>query len=222
MYNPTIFREDDSAASRRLIDEFPFATIVSQGPAGLWASQLPFLLYPTEGKQGILRAHFARANPHWRELADTEQCIVIFQGAHGYVSPSWYPSKPITEKVVPTWNYATVHVWGKPTVVEDPAWLRQLVGDQTDRQEQRRPQPWAIGDAPADFIALQLKAIVGIEIPIARLEGKRKLSQNRNAEDFQGVVAGLRASGDPHENQPLAASMKLVAEEPDVSRSDPA
>ncbi|MFN7087642.1 MAG: FMN-binding negative transcriptional regulator, partial [Burkholderiales bacterium] len=155
----------------------------------------PFLVYPEEGKLGTLRAHLSRGNPQRQELSEAGECLVVFRGPQGYITPSWYPSKKESGKVVPTWNYATVHAWGAPRVVDDAAWLRRQLEDLTREQEGLRPQPWQMGDAPQSFIAAQMKGIVGLEIPIGRIEGKWKASQNRPAADREGVVTGLRAQG---------------------------
>ncbi|MCG3165531.1 MAG: Protease synthase and sporulation protein PAI 2 [Bacteroidia bacterium] len=149
----------------------------------------------------------ARANPHWRELQGAAECLVVFMGPQGYVTPSWYPSKRETQKVVPTWNYVTVHAWGRPRIVEDAAWLRRQIDELTRSQESVRPEPWAVGDAPDDYLAAQMQAIVGIEIPIARIEGKWKLSQNRPEADRAGVVAGLGSPDDPNGNAAMAELM---------------
>jgi transcriptional regulator len=204
MYNPSTFREDRIEVMHELIRAHPLALLVTHGGSGLAASPIPFLVYPDEGANGTLRAHVARANPHWKELSAADEALVVFQGEAGYVTPSWYATKAATHKVVPTWNYATVHAWGRPVVVDDAGWLARQLADLTRSQEQRRPRPWAVADAPADFIATQMKAIVGIEIPIARLEGKWKMSQNRDDADRAGVVAGLRAEDDPHRNLEVA------------------
>ncbi len=151
------------------------------------------------GELGTLRGHVARANPVWKTHRPDVEAMAVFQGPQCYITPSYYPTKAATGKVVPTWNYATVHAHGPLRVIEDPAWLRRLVEQLTDRYEATRPAgevPWHVGDAPEAFIETMLKAIVGIELPIARLEGKWKVSQNRPAEDRAGVVAGLGA-GDP-------------------------
>lgn len=210
MYTPASFKESDTARLHALIEARPLALLVTHGVGGLQASPLPFLLYSEEGANGVLRAHLARANPHWQALAGADECMVVFQGVQGYVTPSWYPSKAETHKVVPTWNYATVHAWGRATVTDDPAWLRRQLDDLTHVHESPRPRPWSVGDAPSDFIAAQMKAIVGIEIPIARLEGKFKMSQNRSAADRAGVVAGLRDEEDPHRNADIAALVERV------------
>jgi transcriptional regulator len=145
----------------------------------------------------------ARNNGQWKDVAGAAECMVLFQGEQGYVTPSWYVSKQLTEQVVPTWNYIAVQVNGKPVVHEDPAWLQRVLEDLTDDQERPRAQPWAVGNAPAAFIDKQKEAIVGLEIPIARIEGKWKLSQNRNPADRAGVVTGLGDAADPHHNLTL-------------------
>jgi len=195
MYLPSAFREDRLDLQHELIRERPLGLLVTAGPAGLLANLVPFLIYAEEGKFGTLRAHVARANAQWRELSLVSECMVVFQDPGGYITPNWYATKAETHKVVPTWNYATVQAWGKPRAVEDAAWLRRQIGDLTRSQEQARPAPWSVEDAPVDFVAAQIQAIVGVEIPIERIEGKWKMSQNRNEADRKGVVAGLTAEG---------------------------
>ena len=212
MYIPPTFREDRIEALHALIRQHPLGLLTSAGASGLAATPLPFLVYPAEGPHGTLRAHLARANPHWRELQGGAECLVVFMGPQGYVTPSWYPSKRETQKVVPTWNYVCVQAWGKPRIVEDPAWLRRQIDDLTRARESARPEPWMVDDAPEDYLAAQMKAIVGIEIPIARIEGKWKLSQNRPAADRAGVVAGLGDPEDPDKNVGMA---QLMAERGD-------
>jgi transcriptional regulator len=208
MYIPEAFREDRLDVLHGLMRAHPLAMFITGGPGGLAASQIPFLV-DAAGERGTLRAHLARANPHGQELAGGAPCLVVFQGEQGYVTPSWYPSKAGTGAVVPTWNYATVHAWGQARLVEDAAWLLRLLEDLTRSQEQKRDRPWAVADAPADYIATMMKDVVGIEIPIARIEGKWKLSQNRQDPDRAGVIAGMRAEGDAHRHPALA---DLVAE----------
>ncbi len=206
MYLPPLFREDALEAQHELIRTYPFGLLITGGPGGLIANPLPFVLYP-EGEKGTLRVHLARANPHWRELQAVGECLVVFQGPQGYVTPSWYATKRETGKVVPTWNFANVHVWGKPTVTEDAAWLRRQVDDLTVASEGRRAEPWAVDDAPEDFVRAQLSGIVGVEIPITRIEGKWKASQNRPVPDRLGVIAGLREERGP--DDPLAAMVAV-------------
>ncbi|MBL8670055.1 MAG: FMN-binding negative transcriptional regulator [Alphaproteobacteria bacterium] len=199
MYQPAHHREDGIEAQHDLIRAHPLGLLVSAGPGGLMANLAPFLIDPAAGARGTLRCHLARANPQWRDLAalgaQGGECLVAFQGAEGYVTPSWYATKRETGKVVPTWNYVAVQVRGTPRVVEDAAWLRALVEALTATHEAGRAAPWKVSDAPDDFIAAQLRGIVGVEIPIARSEGKWKVSQNRPAPDRAGVVEGLRAQG---------------------------
>jgi transcriptional regulator len=208
MYLPPAFREERIEVLHDLIRQHPLGLLTTAGAGGLLATPIPMLVYADEGNSGTLRAHVARANPHWRDLQGVAECLVVFMGLQGYVTPSWYPSKQETQKVVPTWNYVTVQAWGKPRLVEDAAWLRRQIDDLTHAQERTRPQPWAVGDAPDDYIAAQMKAIVGIEIPIERIEGKWKLSQNRPEADKAGVVAGLGSPDDPNGNAAMAALME--------------
>lgn len=195
MYLPSAFREDSLEVQHDFIRAHPLGVLMSSGEGGLMANHIPCLLYP-EGPRGVLRLHLARANPQCGELAAGAECLLVFQGAQAYITPSWYATKAETHKVVPTWNFVAVHVWGRPTLHDDPAWLRAQIGALTDAQEQARAQPWRVEDAPGDFIAAQMRAIVGVEIAITRIEGKWKVSQNRNAADRQGVAAGLAEQGD--------------------------
>jgi transcriptional regulator len=195
MYRPVLFREDRIDVLHGVISAHPFAQLVTAGAQGIEANPLPMLIDPDVSLNGTLRGHLARGNGQVAALREGTESLVIFQGPQAYISPSWYPGKAEHGKVVPTWNYVAVHAWGKPRVIDDPAWLRRLVGDLTDRHEHGRPNPWSADDAPEDFIAAQLKAIVGIEIPIDRIEGKWKVSQNRSEPDRRGVVKGLLADG---------------------------
>ncbi|MDP3814272.1 FMN-binding negative transcriptional regulator [Pseudomonas sp.] len=204
MYNPTAFRQDDLTTLHRQILDCRLATVVSQGANGLQASHLPLLLEPGEGQYGTLYGHFARANPHWRDLADGAEALVIFQGPEAYISPSWYQAKAEHGKVVPTWNYIAVHAQGRAEVFEDAERLLQLVSRLSQRHEAGRPQPWAVSEAPRDYIDGMLRAIVGFALPIERLQGKWKLGQNRSAADQAGVREGLQASHDPRDRE-LAA-----------------
>ena len=197
MYEPPLHRQPDLAAQHALIRAHPLGLLVSHGPQGLLANALPFLVDAEASKLGTLKAHMARANGQWRDLKDASDVLVVFQGADHYISPSWYATKRETGKVVPTWNYVMVQARGRPRVIEDDSWLAAQIEALTRSQEGRRAKPWAVGDAPADFIALQRKAIIGLEIEIADLRGKWKASQNRNAADRAGVVAGLEAEGEP-------------------------
>ena len=206
MYLPASFRQDDLTELHRQIADCRLATVVSQGPSGLAASHLPLLLEPAEGRFGTLYGHFARANPHWRDLAEGAEMLAIFQGPEAYVSPSWYPAKAEHGKVVPTWNYIAVHARGRAEVFEDAERLLQLVSRLSAQHEAGRAQPWAVGDAPRDYIDGMLRAIVGFALPIERLQGKWKLGQNRSAADQAGVRAGLAASVDSRDRE-LAARL---------------
>ncbi|KMO27979.1 FMN-binding negative transcriptional regulator [Methylobacterium aquaticum] len=197
MYIPPAFRETDAAAMHATMRAAPLASLVTATAAGLLCTPLPLLLDPDEGEQGVLYGHLARANPHWREPALAET-LAIFSGPDAYVTPSWYATKRETGTVVPTWNYVAVHAYGPAAFFDDPDRLLAVVTRLTDRHEGGRPSPWAVADAPAEFVAAQLRGIVGLRLPITRLEGKRKMSQNRPLADRTGVAAGLEA-GDPAE-----------------------
>ena len=192
MYLPPHFRIEDRAEQFALIRARPFGLLVTNGPGGLMANPLPFHL---DAEAGVLRAHVARANPQWREADGVREALVAFQDVDAYVSPGWYATKRETGKVVPTWNYSAVHVHGAMRAVVDRDWLRELVGDLTDAHEASRAEPWKVEDAPADYLDVMLRGIVGIEMQIARIEGKAKLSQNRSEADRAGVAAGLREQG---------------------------
>jgi transcriptional regulator len=172
------------------------------------ADAIPLLLDAGAGEKGILRGHLARANPHWKLLAETGKALVVFQGPYSYVTPSWYETKKETGKVVPTWNYVIVQARGAVKMHEDAAWLRAHVGALSDAHEKGRATPWAVSDAPESFIDSQLKGIVGFEIEISNLEGKWKVSQNRPVPDRVGVAAGLTADN----GEGNAEMVKLVTE----------
>lgn len=196
MYQPAHFSPPDLDAILGLMRERPLATLVAATANGLSANLVPFEYDPSAGPHGILRGHVARANPVWREATPGQDVLALFHGPQAYVSPGWYPSKQAHGKVVPTWNYAVVEARGRMTAIEDAVWLRALVGRLTDRHEAAQRRPWKVDDAPADFVAQMLGAIVGIEIRLSALNGKWKLSQNRSAADREGVQAGLAAGGD--------------------------
>jgi transcriptional regulator len=191
MYIPPHFREDRLPALHDFVTANGFAPIVTQGAEGLEATHLPWLIDRTAGPLGTLRGHLARANGHWRRIGNDAEALVIFGGPHAYISPSWYPAKAEHGRVVPTWNYIVAHVRGRVRIVDDRAWLRGLVGDLTTYHEAGRTPPWAVSDAPADYVEDVLAAIVGIEVPIAAIEGKWKLGQNRPEADRRGAAAGL-------------------------------
>ncbi len=191
MYRPAHFTEDRVEVLRALMREHPFATLVSTAGDGLVADHLPLQL-SADGTR--LLGHVARANPLWRTAVGRD-VLVIFQGPQAYVSPSWYPGKREHGKAVPTWNYVVVHAHGRLAAIDDPQGLRVLLEDLVDRHEGGFVDPWRIEDAPADYVANMIAAIVGIEIAVTKLEGKWKASQNQPATNRAGVVAGLRQQG---------------------------
>ncbi|SCW96490.1 MULTISPECIES: FMN-binding negative transcriptional regulator [unclassified Pseudomonas] len=199
MYNPKAFAVEDLPQLHQMMGDCRLAVLITHGEHGLQASHLPLLLDTQQGPNGTLYGHMARANPQWRDLQAGTEALVIFAGAEAYVSPSFYPSKAEHGKVVPTWNYVAVHAYGSAEVFSDAQRLRNLVGALTDRHETAREQPWKIDDAPPEYIDSMLKAIVGFALPVQRLEGKRKLSQNRSPADAAGVRSGLAASPDPQD-----------------------
>lgn len=193
MYVPKHFEEADRDVLHALIRSHPLSTWVTHSPTGLLANHIPFLLLPDIGPHGMLVGHVARANPVWQSFATSTPSLVIFQGPEAYISPSWYPSKQLHGKAVPTWNYAVVHAHGVPRAIEDAGWILDHVTRLSAENESGRPEPWQVSDAPRDYINKLVNAIVGIEIPIATLTGKWKISQNRPRPDQQGVVAGLES-----------------------------
>lgn len=201
MYVPKHHEETDAAILHALIRTHPLGSWITQGDEELIANHVPFLLDPTRGKHGTLMGHVARANRVWRSFSRTMDSIVIFQGAETYISPSWYPSKHVHGKAVPTWNYVVVHAHGMPSVIEERSWLLAHLNQLTDVYEAEQALPWKVSDAPQDFTDRLLELIVGIEIPISRLVGKWKVSQNRSETDKLGVVAGLLARNDSQATQ---------------------
>jgi transcriptional regulator len=197
MYLPEMFQEDRIEVLHDLIRTHPFATLVTQSDGALTADHVPLLLDTGTDGPDRLRGHLAAANPLCRGEVSERPALVIFQGPQSYVTPSWYASKQEHGKVVPTWNYAVVHVEGTLIFHRDPDWLHEQVTDLTSHQESPRDSPWAVNDAPEDFVQRQLRAIVGIEIAIERITGKWKVSQNRSPVDRQGVAAGLDATPGP-------------------------
>jgi len=195
MYQPPHFREDRLEIQHALIRAHPLGLLVTCGKTGLIANPIPFILDEAASPYGTLRAHLSRANPQWRDFDPGAEALVVFQGTETYITPSWYETKREHGKVVPTWNYAIVQAYGRMQVVEDPAWLLKQITAMTSAQEAARQEPWAVSDAPSDFLAAQMKGIVGVEIEITRIEGKWKVSQNRSEADRRGVAAGLRDLG---------------------------
>ncbi len=201
MYTPSYFKDEDLASLRGQIEATRLATLVTFDETGLQASHIPLLLEPTQGPQGTLYGHLAKANPQWKALETGAEALLIFQGADAYISPSFYAAKAEHGKVVPTWNYLAVHAYGRADVFTDPERLLRIVAGLTDKHEASRAEPWAVSDAPADYIEKMLNGIVGFAIPLERLEGKRKLNQNRSAADIAGVSKGLALSQDPSDQK---------------------
>lgn len=212
MYPVKAFEVDRPGALLTELLSTVAATLVTHGLNGLESTILPLLYDPHAGPLGTLTGHVARGNP-LVQAGNAEEALVVVTGTEGYISPSWYPSKVEHGKVVPTWDYVTVQAAGPLELHDDPHWLRSLVTRLTDRHEAGRSAPWAVTDAPEAFVTANLRAIVGLEIPLCRLVGKAKLSQNRPAADIAGVVAGLHAEADP--------SASALADDIDRARSDP-
>jgi transcriptional regulator len=208
MYLPAHFEETRVEVIHQLIREHPLAALVTLGSAGLDANHIPLEIDPEPAPFGTLRGHVARANPVWRDFSRDVEALTVFQGPQAYISPAWYQTKEETGKVVPTFNYIVVHAYGSLRIIEDEAWLRGLVERLTTRHESGRAEPWKVSDAPEDFIKTQLRAIVGIEMPVTRLVGKWKVSQNRPPVDREGVVRGLSEMNDAN----AAAMARLVKE----------
>jgi transcriptional regulator len=193
MYTPSHFEESRWPVLHELMQRHPFAAIVANTSGGLEANHVPLILDAGRGASGTLRGHIARANGMWQQVPAGTEVLVIFQGVNHYISPRWYPSKKEHGKVVPTWNYAIVHAHGRIEWFHDRAWLRALLETTTNHHESGQPAPWHVSDAPEEYVQRMLGAIVGFEIPIDRIAGKWKLSQNRSEADRAGVVSGLSA-----------------------------
>lgn len=204
MYLPELFAESRPAELHHIVRAHPLGMLVTHTAAGLEANHLPFLLDAGRGAQGTLIAHVARANSIWTELQNGDRVLVVFRGAQGYISPNWYPSKQETHRHVPTWNYEVVHAHGIVRIHDDATVVRGIVARLTREHEATQPRPWKMSDAPAEFLQEKLRQIVAIEVEIERLEGKRKLSQNRDKRDFGSTVEALEARGE----QELAATMR--------------
>ena len=197
MYIPRHFEETRVDVLHQLMRAEPFGALVTLGRDGLEANHLPFELDTDAGPLGTLRGHVSRANAVSRLTSADVEALAIFQGPQRYVTPSWYPTKAETGKVVPTWNYVVVHAYGPLRFIDDPAWLLAHVERLTERHEADRERPWQVSDAPEDYIAGLVRGIVGFELPVSRLAGKWKVSQNRGDADRAGVTTGLRADADP-------------------------
>ena len=208
MYVPKHFAEERNEVLHAAIERAEFGTLVTLGEEGLIATHLPLLLEPAQGPLGTLYGHVARANSQWRDHVGDVEALAIFLGPHAYVSPAWYATRV---NVVPTWNYLAVHAYGPLRTYDDPERLRRHVERLTRRQESARDEPWQVAGQPEAYLASMLKSIVGVEIPIQRLQGKWKMSQNRPEADRLGAIDGLSTSGGPAE-QAVAAIMRDVNE----------
>ncbi len=210
IYLPEHFAIDDSASLRDLIAAYPLATLVTLGPGGIAANHIPFILDIRGDGDGTLIGHVARSNDVWREGFHDGESLVIFQSVQAYVTPNWYPTKAETHEVVPTWNYAVVHAYGPLIVHDDAKWVRGAAGRLTKQMEALQSSQWKMADAPARYLEDMLENIVGIEIPIVRLIGKWKASQNRGDADRAGVITGLRSRDERDD----AAMADLIATKP--------
>lgn len=217
MYNPPHFVEPSPETIGQLLQHHPLGTLVTYTAAGLDAQHLPFLYAADQGAHGSLRAHIARANPLWQDCRDGDAVLVIFHGPQAYISPNWYPSKQAAHRQVPTWNYQVVHLHGRLRIVDDEKFVRGVVARLTQIHEAGTGErPWKMGDAPADFLDAMLRAIVGLEITVERIEAKSKLSQNKDEADRRGAVQALQARG----QNALAQAMRLAP--PALPGVDPA
>ncbi len=208
MYSPQQFEETRLEVLHELVRAHPLGTFVILAGSELSANHVPFLVRADQGANGTLCAHVARTNPLWKQLGGEIEALVVFQGPESYITPSWYPSKHADGKAVPTWNYAVVHAYGKPRAIEDAGWLLEHVTQLTHAHEAGQALPWQVTDAPKDFTDHMLGRIVGIEIPISKLQGKWKVSQNRKFADRLGVAAGLESQA----TERSRAMAKLVME----------
>jgi transcriptional regulator len=209
MYIPRANQEDRISVLHKLMEDQPFASLITMGSSGLFATHIPMLL-EQNGAKGQLRGHISRANPQWRDYTPSVEALAIFSGPQHYITPNWYPEKQESGKVVPTWNYVVVHAYGYLKIIEDGAWLVTHLASLTNIHEAASPVPWKIEDAPADYIASQVKGIVGLEMEVTRLEGKWKVSQNRSEPDRNGVAEGLAEL-----NTTESLEMKALVEERD-------
>lgn len=210
IYLPSEFKEDRIEILHKAMRDIAFGTLVTLGAEGIIASHIPLLLEDAPAPLGKITGHLARANPQGRGPAPEAEALAIFLGPQAYVTPSWYPSKEETGRVVPTWNYVAIHAYGRLRFIDDPAWKRAHVTRLTRAHEGKRAARWDVDDAPEDYLQGMLKGIIGFELPIARLQGKWKMSQNRREEDRKGTIAGLEAEGDP---QSAAVAAIMAARE---------
>lgn len=203
MYTPAHFKVEDLAEIHAMMRAFPFALLVTNGAEGLYGTHLPTVLkVDAASPLGRIECHVARPNPHWRGFDKDADALVVFQGAEAYITPGWYPSKAEHGKAVPTWNYQAVHAYGRLEVKSekgDRDWLLAHVSELSNQQEKPFAQPWAVSDAPDSYVDVMLRGIVGLSLSITRLEGKAKMSQNRETRDRVGVVEGLTARAHGHD-----------------------
>ncbi len=211
MYLPSHFEETRIDVLHTAIRAQPLGLLITLADAGLQANPIPFLIDSGPSPLGTLRGHVARANPLWRDSRADVNALIVFQGPQAYISPSMYATKAATGKVVPTWNYVTVQARGRLRAIDDAKWVRGLVERLTQTHETQRAVPWAVSDAPDDYIETMLRAIVGIEIELSALQGKWKVTQNRNAADRQGVAYGLEQQGQLSRDAQALAMAQLVA-----------
>lgn len=204
MYVPASSAVHDEAHVRAMVGDVASAWLVTAAESGPPAATLMPILW----HENRVIAHMARANPHWRSITDGAPALMIVHGPEAYISPSWYATKTEHGRVVPTWNYLAVHLTGPVHIHQDPQWLRRAVTDLTNHHERTRAEPWHVNDAPADFVSAQLRAIVGVEMQVARFEGKAKLSQNRSAPDQLGVIGGLRREPQRRDDHAIATAME--------------
>jgi transcriptional regulator len=208
MYLPADFNEPRVENLHACIVQHPFGMLITHGKSGLDANHIPFELAANEGERGVLRAHVARANPVWQDIADGDEVLVVFRAGDAYISPNWYPSKHESHKQVPTWNYIVVHAYGRISIHDDERYVRGVVARLTRAHEASQPEPWKMSDAPADYIDTMLKSIVGLQIDITRLIGKSKLGQNKASRDIRGAAVALKARG----NDAIGDAMLTEAE----------
>lgn len=213
MYLPKHFEESNTEVLHDLIINYPLSTLVTMSSNGLNANHIPFYLDKHSGKYGTLQGHVARANNVWSDLNNDVEALVIFQGPNSYISPSWYPTKEAHGKVVPTWNYIAIHAYGSLRIIDDPIWIMDQLKALTNQQEASFNNPWSVADAPKEFTEHMIGAVVGIEIPITKLTGKLKLSQNQPSLNQAGVVKGLDSLGKP-EAKGIATLVEMLSKKP--------
>jgi transcriptional regulator len=210
VYMPIANDQPDRELIHACIRDQPLGMLITVGPDGLAANQIPFILLVDDDGQERLIGHVARNNDLWRDGYHQAESLVVFQANEAYVSPNWYPSKADTDRTVPTWNYVTVHAYGELVVHDDERWIRGVVGRLTKKMEASQPVPWKMADAPADYMDVMLGNIVGIELPVSRMIGKWKLGQNRTVTDRLGVIDGLRGTGEPGSEAVADAMLEAI------------